>query len=136
MKTTSNTKGQLAVSKAELRAFELGYIPSRPLCDTRYDLIIDDSKSLRRIQVKYANIQMKKNPGVVHAKLEYEDRHKKSRTYQKDEVDGLIVYIPKIDKLCYFPNEIFLGKKKLSIRLEKTRNNYAKGVRYAKDYFW
>lgn len=135
MTVTSNWKGQLAVSKAEIRAFELGHIPCRPLYDTRYDLVIDDSKSLKRVQIKYANGQNKNMPGVVIVKLEYEDRQKKAHTYQSSEVDTLVVYIPKIDRLCYFPNRIFLGKRRLSVRLEKPKNNY-KHVTYAKDYFW
>ena len=136
MVITSNYKGQLAVSKAEIRAFELGYIPCRPLFDCRYDLIIDNFKSSpQRIQIKYANGTPKNTEGIVIAKLGYEDRHKKCRTYQADEVDGLVVYIPKIDKLCYFPNKIYLGKTTLTIRLEKPKNNY-KRVIYAKDYLW
>lgn len=136
MNITSNVKGQLAVSKAEIRAFELGYLPSRPLYDARYDLIIDDSKTLQRIQVKYANGHHKNTSGVVIVKLEYEDRQKKAHTYQKEEVDALVVYIPKINKLCYFPPERFMGKRKLSIRLEKAKTNHKKRIIYAKDYFW
>ena len=135
MVVTSNWKGQLAVSKAEIKAFELGYIPCRPLFDCRYDLVIDDSKNLKRIQVKYANRTPKNMKGVVVVKLEYEDRHKRCRTYQANEVDGLIVYIPKIDRLCYFPNNIFVGKRTLNVRLAEPNNNY-KRVIYAKDYLW
>ncbi len=136
MNITSNVKGQLAVSKAEIRAFELGYIPSRPLYDARYDLIIDNFKTLQRIQVKYANGAPKNSAGVVVVKLEYEDRQKKAHTYQKDEVDALVVYIPRIEKLCYFPPEVFLGKRKLSIRFQKAKTNHVKRIIHAKDYFW
>ncbi|EKE12842.1 MAG: hypothetical protein ACD_13C00134G0003 [uncultured bacterium] len=136
MKTTTNTKGQLAVSKAELRAFELGYLPSRPLFDARYDLIIDDGLRLSRLQVKYANGKPSNTHGSVVVKLEYVDRRKNTYTYKKNEVDALIVYIPKIDKLCFFPKAIFVGKKKLSIRIEKSKNNQEKGVIAAKDYYW
>ena len=133
---TSNVKGQLAVSKAEIRAFELGYIPSRPLYDARYDLIIDDTKTLQRIQVKYANGIPKNSSGVVIVKLDYEDRQKKAHTYQKEEVDALVVYIPKIDKLCYFPPNLFLGKRKLSVRFKRAKTNHVKRIVLAKDYYW
>lgn len=136
VKITSNVKGQLAVSKAEIRAFELGYVPSRPLYDARYDLIIDDSKTLQRVQIKYANRTPKNTSGVVMVKLEYEDRQKKYHTYQEGEVDALVVYIPKIDKLCYFPPKIFLGKRGLSVRIEKAKTNHVKRIIHAKDYFW
>lgn len=64
MKVTSNVKGQLAIIKAELRALELGYVPSKPIFNSRYDLVIDDYTSLKRVQVKYAN-----NPRTPMAQL-------------------------------------------------------------------
>ena len=136
MKVTTNTKGQLAVSKAELRAFELGYLPSRPLFDARYDLIIDDGKRLSRLQVKYADGKPVNTDGAVVVKLEYTNRKKKTYTYRDSEVDALIVYIPKIDKLCFFPKIIFIGKKKLSIRIALSKNNQKKRIIAAKDYYW
>lgn len=136
MRVTSNVKGQLAISKAELRALELGYITSKPAFDTRYDLVLDDFRSLKRIQVKYADGKPSQSNGSVVVKLSYEDRSKRVSTYKKDEVDGLIVYIPKIDKLCYLPLEIFVNKRNLCIRLEKPRNNQRKGVIFAEDYYW
>ena len=136
MNMTTNTKGQLAVSKAELRAFELGYIPSRPLFDTRYDLIIDDKTHLSRLQVKYADGKPSNTSGSVVVKLEYVNRRKNIFTYQGNEVDALVVYIPKIDKLCLFPKKVFVGKKKISIRIAKSKNNQKKGVIAASDYYW
>ncbi len=136
MKITTNTKGQLAVSKAELRAFELGYLPSRPLYDARYDLIVDDGKNLIRAQVKYANGKSTNSGGAVVVKLEYEDRQKNVYTYNDSEVDVLIVYIPGVDKLCYFPKEIFIGKRKMSIRTDKAKNNQKHRGIAAEDYYW
>lgn len=136
MLITTNAKGQLAVSKAELRALELGYIPSRPLYDSRYDLIIDDRKTLRRLQVKYADGKPSASKGAVIVKLSYESRKKTIYTYQNSEVDGLIVYISKVDKLCLLPPEIFVGKRNLCIRLEKPKNGQKKGLILAEEYFW
>lgn len=133
---TTNIKGQLAVSKAELRAFELGYIPSRPLYDSRYDLIIDSHNKLIRIQVKYGDGKSSNSQGAIVVKLDYENRSKDHFEYKSSEVDALVVYIPKIDKLCYFPLEIFEGKRKLTIRLEKPKINLTKGIIFAKDYYW
>ncbi|MEK7168401.1 MAG: group I intron-associated PD-(D/E)XK endonuclease [Patescibacteria group bacterium] len=136
MVITTNIKGQLAVSKAELRAFELGYIPSRPLYDSRYDLIIDKNQKLIRIQVKYGNGKSSNSQGAIVVKLDYENRTKEHFEYKSTEVDALVVYIPKIDKLCYFPLEIFEGKRKLTIRIEKPKINQVKNLIFAKDYIW
>ena len=51
MKNNTNTKGQLAFYKTKLRALELGYTVSIPDYNTRYDLILDDNISLKRIQI-------------------------------------------------------------------------------------
>jgi len=136
MELTTNIKGQLAVSKTEIRAFELGYIPSRPLYDSRYDLIIDNKLKLLRIQVKYGNGKSSNSQGAIVVKLDYENRAKNHFEYKSNEVDALVVYIPKIDKLCYFPLEIFEGKRKLTIRIEKPKINQIKAIVFAKDYIW
>lgn len=136
MRITTNVKGQLATSKAEIRAFELGYLPSRPLYDARYDLVIDDGKSLLRVQVKYADAKPTNSMGAVVVKLEYETRRKKVHTYKNNEVDALVVYIPQIDKLCYFPKKVFVGRRKFNIRISRSKNNQRKRVIAAADYYW
>lgn len=124
------------MSKTELRAIELGFIPSKPIFDTRYDLILDDSKKLMKIQVKYADGKMSNSDGSVRVKLEYNDRKRNVYTYQKGEIDGLIVYIPKIDRLCFLPQDIYIGKRNLCIRIKPSKNHQSKGVLFAKDYLW
>lgn len=136
MEVTSNVKGQLAISKAELRALELGFMPSRPLFDARYDLVIDDHQTMKRVQVKYADGKPSRSSGAVIVKLAYENRRKRVYTYQANEIDALIVYIPKIDRLCLFPHRVFVGKRNLCIRLEDSRNNQTKGIILARDYYW
>lgn len=136
MEITTNVKGQLAASKVELRALELGYIPSKPVFDARYDLILDDHSKLIKVQIKYADGKMTSSTGAVMVKLGYENRRKRIYTYQKGEVDALIVYIPKIERLCFFPCSVFVGKEKIHVRYEKTKNNQKVGILSAEDYYW
>lgn len=136
MKVTTNFKGQIAMSKAELRSIELGYIPSKPVFDTRYDLILDDSKSLLRVQIKYADGKMSHSEGSVRVNIEYMDRKRNIYTYKTTEVDGLIVYIPRIDRLCFFPPKVFAGKRNLCIRVDPPKNRQTRGILLANDYFW
>jgi len=124
------------MTKAELRALELGFVPSRPLFDTRYDMILDNGKQLYRVQVKYANGVPSQSSGSIVVNLSYETRKHEVFTYKKSEVDGLIVYLPKTDKLCYIPLELFIGKKNLCLRLEKPKNNQKNGIIFAEDYYW
>ncbi|MFH1244417.1 MAG: group I intron-associated PD-(D/E)XK endonuclease [bacterium] len=135
---TSNWKGQLAVSKAQVRAIELGYFPSVPVMDCRYDLVLEDKNfKLWRVQVKYANGKPANAIGSVIVKLAYETRQRRHvYTYSECEVDALVVYIPKIDKLCWFPCTAFVGKKILCVRIEPSLNNQKSKIYYAHDYFW
>lgn len=134
---TSNWKGQLAVSKAQVRAIELGYYVSVPLMDYRYDLVLDDGKKLWRVQIKYENRGVSKSVGAVGVRLSYETRHRRRiYTYSSDEVDALIVYLPKIDKLCWIPCELFVGKHELLLRLDPPLNQQKTKINYASDYYW
>ncbi len=137
MEQTSNWKGQLAVSKAETRAMELGFVPCRPLMDCRYDMIVDDGGKLWRVQIKYANKHPSNSVGAVAVNLAYETRRRRrTYTYSASEVDALVVYIPRLDKLCWFPCEVFVGKKELSIRLEPPLNGQKTKLIWANNYFW
>lgn len=134
---TSNWKGQLATAKAQVRAIELGYLVSIPIMDYRYDLVLDDGKKLWRVQVKYANRKPSQSVGGVGVKLAYETRGRTHiYTYSEDEVDALIVYVPKIDRLCWLPCSAFVGKKELILRLEPPLNHQKTKIFYASDYFW
>lgn len=133
---TTNIKGQLAAAKTELRALELGYLPSKPIFDARYDLILDNGRELKRLQIKYADAKASNSQGCVAVKLAYQNRKRKVYTYQNTEVDGLIVYLPVIDKLCYFEPKMFVGKTRIFIRYLKSKNNQKKGIIAAEDYFW
>lgn len=116
---------------------ELGLIPNRPLMDCRYDMIADDGKKLWRVQVKSTNRVVSHCKGAVSVNLLYETRHRQHiYTYNEREVDALVVYVPSIDKLCWFPLRVFVNKTALSIRLDSPLNGQKNGIIYAKDYFW
>lgn len=124
------------MSKTELRALELGFIPSKPIFDTRYDMILDNGIHLLRIQIKYADGKMSNSSGSIRVKLEYKDRKQNIYTYKQEEVDGLVVYLPRVDRLCFFPLEIFIGKKYLCVRVEPAKNNQNKKILLAEKYYW
>ena len=134
---TSNRKGQIAVSKAQVRAIELGFNPCIPVMDCRYDLVLDDGEKLWRVQVKSTDHKPSHSTGAVTAQLTYETRQRRRVVrYNEDEVDALVVYIPKIDRLCWFLPEIFAGKSALTIRIEPSKNKQKSRIILASDYFW
>lgn len=124
MKLTSSQKGEIAKLKVEQRSVELGWICSRPPEASRYDLVLDDGEKLHRVQVKYASGKTGHSLGAVQVGLrknEGDGRNlkycrSKMRTYSKNEIDAVIVYIPQVNKLCWFGPKHFHKKTAISVR--------------------
>ena len=131
-------KGIIAQLKAELKANELGYIVSKPTTENcRYDMIIDYGIKLNRIQIKYCSHNQKSSSNSITLNLsKYYINKKQKDAYTKDEIDAIVVYIPEIDKLCYLPIDIIDGKKSITLRYKKTKNNQKEKIKYCSDYFW
>jgi hypothetical protein len=135
----TNFRGEYAVARILLRCLEKGFTLSRPTVECRYDLILDDGLKLYRTQVKYAGGMSPKNcQGVVPLRLE--KWRNQGRTsipcYTADEIDLLLVYVRKIDRILWFGPEVFEGRRVLYIRLEPSRNNQKKGCLLASDFVW
>ena len=136
--TTTVAKSEFAIMKAQLRAAELEHAVSRPVAEgTRYDLIVDDGK-LSRVQVKYADAKSSHSSGCVFLHLSSISRSQKKprRAYSSSEIDALLVYIPRIDKLCWLPVAVWENKQTLVLRYESTKNGQVKGCLLAQDYIW
>jgi hypothetical protein len=129
-------KGQFAQLKVEQVAAEKGYVVSKPTIDTRYDLIIDDGESLHKVQVKYAGSKTTNGSINVGLRRWAGDKRHVTRNYTTAEVDGILVYIPQIDRVCWLPPELFDNKPAIVLRLEPTKSGQKKGINFAKDYFW
>jgi hypothetical protein len=112
---------------------EAGHTISLPFGENcRYDLILDDGDKLYRVQIKTA--RFKETHLIVP--LRSTKSNKTSNTYRnyKDEVDLIIAYCHKLDKLYKFLPEIIDDNVQLVLRLEPTKNNQEKLVRWAIDY--
>jgi len=131
-------KAETAMRKVELRAMELGVMLSKPAFEGgRYDCVIETRGKLYRAQVKYADGKCsRRTTGAVYVNLRKQIKKNKNHPYDESEIDALVVYVPKIDKVCWFGPEIFSGKQGLSIRLTPTRSGRVKGCIAAADYLW
>lgn len=131
-------KGKIAELLVEIRAYELGYIVSRPTRDCRYDLIIDDGEKLHRVQVKYVNKKCTKSTGSVLVDLRRwaGDKRWETRNYHSSEIDVLVVYIPAINKLCWIPISEIDDKPSFTIRYEPCKNNQSCGVHTIEEFLW
>lgn len=135
----TNLLGEYAIAKVLLRAIEKGVVVHRPLIECRYDLVLDDGLKLYRTQVKYTNqASPKQSQGMVPVGLSKWRNGGRSITpyYTASEIDLLLVYVRRIDKILWFGPEVFDGRSKLYIRIAPTRNHQQKGCLMAADYLW
>jgi hypothetical protein len=73
---------------------------------------------------------------VVVVNLRKQIKKNKNHPYNECEVDAPVVYVQKIDKICWFGPEVFCGKQSLSIRISPAKNGQIKGCLAAEEYLW
>jgi PD-(D/E)XK endonuclease len=122
-----------------MRAAELGIALSIPTTDcVRYDAVFDDGTRMYRVQIKYCDRAGGVGDGAVRIELTSWQRSGKlsSSGYTADEIDALLLYVPKIDKVLWFGPEVFAGRPQFSIRFQSSKNGQMKGCLFADDYIW
>jgi len=130
-------KAEIAMMKVGIRALQLGAFVSKPIFEgARYDYIIERDGKLYRAQVKYADGKLHRATGAVYVNLRKQIKKDKNCPYNESEVDALLVYVPKIDKVCWFGPEVFCGKQGLAVRISPAKNGQTKGCLAAEDYIW
>jgi hypothetical protein len=135
----TNRLGAYAEAKVLQRAIEKGVYVFKPVFECRFDFVLDDGLKLYRAQVKYAGGSSPRQcQGVVPVGLSKwrNDGRAIIPCYTEAEIDLLLVYVRKIDKILWIGPEVFDGRTKLYIRIEPTRNNQSKGCLMAADYVW
>jgi hypothetical protein len=131
---TPSQKGAAAEAAITAAAIELGLVVLRPLCEgSRYDLMIDLEPELLRVQCKWA----RRLDGVLFVNLTT-SRHTPGgyiRTaYTAAQVDAIAAYSAELGRSFLIPIEEVTGVRAIYLRLEPTRNNQARGIRWADEY--
>lgn len=128
-----NTKaiGDKTVALVMASLIKRGNILLLPFSDNeRYDLVFEQNKEFHRVQCKTGRL---KN-GSISFKASSTYAHRgRSRKGYKGEADWFGVYCPETDKAYLIPVEE-VGDNECSLRLEPTKNNQTKNIRWAKDY--
>ena len=124
MNTRASFKGQIAVSKIQLEAARRNIIVSIPFVeDSRYDMILDINNKLYRTQVKYLNRLHvpDRGKGLVGLELNItrprKNRGSCTKPYLSSEIDLLLLYCPRIDKILALSSKYFHNKKTIRINL-------------------
>lgn len=131
MPAATKTKGDLGQVKVMGDLLTKGYKVALPLGeDWRYDLIVDKSNRLLRIQCKY----VESTNGVIKVRCETHDGRSYYK-YKQEDLDYIAVY-DKISDECYYINRSYLGEGRgsLSLRLKATKNGQKKKILNAEDF--
>ena len=135
----TNEKGELAMLQVQLRALEVRALLSKPLREScRYDLIVDWERRLHRVQVKYCDRSSSHSTGAVtlHPGNITRGGRRTFPCYTAEEIDALLVYVPKIDQVLWLPPAQFDGKQNINIRYQPSLNGQTKGCLWAEDFIW
>jgi len=136
MRSETCRKGEIAKCEVLRRAYERDIVVSIPTIDADYDLVFDVDGKLIKAQVKYASGKPSNSTGSVFLDLRRTTRNGKVLTYQRHEVDVLLVYLADEDKVVWLPPDVWDGKSSVTIRTKPSKNRQLKGLRLASDYEW
>jgi PD-(D/E)XK endonuclease len=128
---TTDQKGQIAFLKVQIEARMKGAVVLVPTTPERYDLVLHHQGQYYRAQVKYADADVPNSQGSVRVDLK-----RRGRVYTEDEIDILLVYIPRIDKVCWLRPSAFHNKTAVCLRLQPANNGQKSGCWMADECIW
>jgi hypothetical protein len=102
--------------------------------NTRYDLVVDDGNSLRRVQCKTGRLR---HGAVRFAVCSTYGHHRNPQTARRPyvgQVDYFAVYCPETQSVYLVPIDDLPVKVQAALRVDSARNNQTRYVRRAADY--
>lgn len=104
-------KGDIAEQAVVLYAQQQGWGVLNPIGDRlAYDLVLDVSGSLIKLQVKYAWFDAKKKNYVVDNRRTKTNRRTMVRSnYNEQDFDFAIVYVEALSVFYVFPSKVFIS---------------------------
>jgi Holliday junction resolvase-like predicted endonuclease len=107
---TRKQRAEMAEAAFLAKATSLEFRVSKPWGESsRYDLIVDNGKSLLRVQVKSAHRAGEYGGSTFHAP------GNATRVYKASEIDLLVAYIVPVDAWYVFPVEEFRKYKMMKL---------------------
>jgi hypothetical protein len=114
---------------------ELGFGVLLPFGEnTRYDLVIDDRKSLHKVQCKTGRLR---SGAVIWSMCSSYGHHRDPRAVRRayhGEVDFFAVYCPETGGVYLMPIADLPMRNRGNLRVDPPKNNQRKGIRFAERY--
>ncbi len=131
---TTDQKGAIAEAAIVFEATRLGVDVYRPVAEGgRYDLILDVSSRLLRVQCKWAV-----RHGEAVLVRPYSCRRTRTgiarRAYTPEQIDAFAAYSLELHRCWFLPIEVFPRSSGIHLRLSPARNNQRIGINWADDF--
>jgi hypothetical protein len=130
---TTDQKGIVAETKIAAVALAAGVGVSKPMGDERYDLIFDLHRRLIRVQCKWA-VRVGDVVVIQTRRVRRGPEGLIRRAYRQGEIDAIAGYCADLEACFYLPAELSIERTAVQLRLAPTRNNQARGIRWARDF--
>ena len=130
---TTNQKGAVAEAAVAYEAVKLGIGVYKPIADEPCDFILEIGQQLLRVQCKWAV----RHGDVIVIRTRRCRRGREGlihRSYTADEIDVIAAYCEDTDKCYLLPHEMSVDRVAVQLRLEPTRNNQIRCIKWARDY--
>jgi hypothetical protein len=131
----SKTKGNIGEGVVLSEFVKRGIQVSIPFGDNaRYDLIAEFNGKLNKIQVKYCNEINEAGSIICNCISSTNHTTNKHYTTYENDIDYFAFYLVPLDHTILVPIENIGTKKRLAVRIEKSKNNRADKAAYIDDY--
>jgi PD-(D/E)XK endonuclease len=129
------TIGDRTTMAVMLALRELGYAVLVPFGEnTRYDVVIDDGLSLRRVQCKTGRLRLGSVIFSTCSSYGHHPNPKILRRHYRGQVDFFGVYCPETAGVYLIPIEDLPNQATAALRVLPTRNRQRRRIRWAADY--
>ena len=112
----SKFKGEFAQLRVQIAAAHKGISVAIPTTEDRFDIVICYKDRLSRAQIKFCDRYSSRSRNTLELVLYNNKLNKKC--YTKEDIDELLVFVPKVDRILSFGPDIFHNKKTITIELE------------------
>ncbi|WP_432169090.1 group I intron-associated PD-(D/E)XK endonuclease [Streptomyces sp. 1222.5] len=131
-KLSPKARGELTEAIVLAKLIEYGYSVSLPFGDNRrYDVIVDDSRLLHRVQVKTA--RNGRTGGTIEFNTASVHPISGKATRYHGQIEAFVAYHPGTDAFYWVPVDDCQGNKFL-LRIAPAMNNQTSGTRPAEPY--
>lgn len=132
----SKDKGNIGESIVLAEFIKRGIQVSIPFGDNaRYDLIADFNGKLNRIQIKYCGNYNEINQSwICPCASSTNHTTNKHRTTYENDVDYMAFYLAQIDTVLLVSITELIGKKTITFRNTKPKNNQSEKVHWIENY--